>query len=71
MPASGRHSHKGHRGKRQKLPLHTCFEFHPVFSSQRCDQITVDSQSLNLINYFVIKRKFLIILGAPSELNSE
>jgi hypothetical protein len=71
MPASGRHPHKGHRGKRQKLSLHTCFEFHPGFSSQRCDQITVDSQSLKLINYFVRKRNFVLIVGAPSELNSE
>jgi hypothetical protein len=30
---SGRHSHQGHRGKRQiNLSLHTCCEFQPVFA---------------------------------------
>ena len=32
MPASGRHSHKGHRGK--YLSLHTYCEFQPGFCSQ-------------------------------------
>jgi len=31
MPASGRHSHKGQRGKDKNLSLHTCFEFNPGF----------------------------------------
>ena len=32
MPASGRHSHKGQRGKRQKnLSHHTCFDFIQFF----------------------------------------
>jgi len=37
-PASGRHSHKGHRGKRQILSLHNCCEFSPRLSAQSCGQ---------------------------------
>jgi len=36
MPASGRHSHKEHRGKREKYVAHTCFELQPCFCSQSC-----------------------------------
>jgi hypothetical protein len=39
MPASGRLSHKGHRGKDKNLSLHTCFEFNPGFSSHRCRKL--------------------------------
>ena len=36
-PASGRHSHKGHRGRRwNKFSLHTCCKFQPGFCSQSC-----------------------------------
>jgi hypothetical protein len=36
-PVSGRHSHKGHRGKRQEyLSLLTYCEFQPSFCSQSC-----------------------------------
>ena len=36
-PASGRHLHKGHRGKWQKdMLLHTCCKFQPGFCSQSC-----------------------------------
>ena len=37
MPASGRHSHNGHRGG--NLSLHTCCESQPSFCSQSCSQI--------------------------------
>ena len=39
--ASGRHSHKGHRGKRPKnLSLHTCCEFSLVPALRVADQST-------------------------------
>jgi len=50
MLASGRHSHKGHRGKRQKkLFLHTCCEFQPGFCSQSSGQ----NININYIKFYM------------------
>ena len=51
MPASGRHLHKGHRGRRQKdLSLLTYCEFQPGFCSQRCCQFIRVKLNLNGVN---------------------
>ena len=44
-------THKGQRGKRRKtLSLHTCFKFHPGFSSQHCCQFIRVNLNLNGAN---------------------
>jgi len=69
MPVSGRHSHKGHRGRRQKnMSLLTDCGFQPGVSSQRCCQFIRVKLNLNEANRWPVQKAVWFFLSVAAKI---
>ena len=68
MPASGRHSHKGQRGKKRSQSLLTYCEFQPVFCSQRCCQFIRVKLNLNEANRWPVQKAVWFFLSVAAKI---